>query len=101
MMKKIIISEHFSKTPGARHRTDGDFSGQEFFEGILENTFTGLKENETLMIDLDGTDGYATSFLDEAFGGLARKYTKEIVLSKISFKSEEEPYLIEEIKSYM
>lgn len=100
-MKTINISENFSKTPGARHRSDGDFSGQEFFEDILEKAFTKLTDDETLLVDLDGTDGYATSFLDEAFGALARKYTKEIVLSKITFKSEEEPYLIEEIKSYM
>lgn len=101
MIKTINISEDFSITPGARHRGDGDFSGQEFFEDILEIAFSNLTDEEKLLVDLDGTDGYATSFLDEAFGGLARKYTKTVVLSKIEFKSDEEPYLIEEIKSYM
>jgi hypothetical protein len=97
----INISEDFSETPGARHRTDGDFSGQEFFEDILEIKFNSLKKNEILIIDLDGTDGYATSFLDEAFGGLARKYNKDVVLKKLKFISNEEPFLIDEIKSYI
>jgi hypothetical protein len=101
MNKTIKISNEFSETPGARHRSDGDFSGQEFFEEILEPAYLSLKENEKIIIDLDGTDGYATSFLDEAFGGLARKYGKQNVLNKIEFISEEEPFLIDEIKTYM
>jgi len=102
MTLDINISTDFSITPGARYRTDGDFSGQEFFEEILEKKFLLVKDNKGFIsINLDGTDGYATSFLDEAFGGLARKHGKEIVMSKLIFISDEEPYLIEEIKSYM
>jgi len=99
---EINIASDFSITPGARYITDGDFSGQEFFENILEPKFLEIKENDyKLIVNLDNTDGYATSFLDEAFGGLARKYGKQIVLSKIEFISIEEPDLVEEIKSYM
>lgn len=102
MKKEINIASDFSNTPGARYISDGDFSGQEFFEKILEPSFLEVKDNEdTLIVNLDNTDGYATSFLDEAFGGLARKYGKDIALTKIEFISHEEPYLIEEIKSYM
>lgn len=101
MNNLIKIAKDFSITPGARHRTDGDFSGQEFFENILEVKYKEVdKNNGVLTINLDGTDGYATSFLDEAFGGLARKYGISVI-SKIIFISDEEPYLIEEIKSYM
>ena len=32
---KICISTDFSETPGARHRSDGDYSGEEFRETIL------------------------------------------------------------------
>ncbi len=102
MTIEINIARDFSETPGARYKTDGDFSGQEFFENILEPKFLSIKEtNDKLIINLDNTAGYATSFLDEAFGGLARKYGKTKVLNKIDFISIEEPYLIEEIKSYM
>lgn len=102
MNVKISVAKDFSITPGARYRTDGDFSGQEFYEDILHEKFISILETEeSLIVDLDGTDGYATSFLDAAFGELARKFGKEKVLAKIVFISEEEPYLIEEIKSYM
>ncbi len=98
---KIKISLDFSRTPGARYVTDGDFSGELFFKNILEPKYLELKEGEILEIDLDGTEGYATSFLDETFGGLARKYGLKNVLEKVKFISYEEPYLIDEIKSYM
>ncbi len=99
---EINIAQDFSETPGARYKTDGDFSGQEFFEIILEPKFIEVQNTEnTLLINLDNTDGYATSFLDEAFGGLARKYGRENILKKIDFISNEEPYLIKEIKTYM
>lgn len=97
----ITIAKDFSIYPGARHREDGDYSGQEFFEDILEPKFQSLPENQVLTIDLDGTEGYATSFLDEAFGGLARKYGKDNVIKKLVFISLQEPYLIDEIKSYI
>ncbi len=98
---RIKISTDFSRTPGARYITDGDFSGELFFKDILEPKYKKLIEGEILEIDLDGTDGYATSFLDEAFGGLAREYDFKNVWKKIKFISNEEPYLIDEIKSYM
>lgn len=99
---EINIASEFSTTPGARYKTDGDFSGQEFFENILEPKFLSIKDKENkLIVNLDNTYGYATSFLDEAFGGLARKYGKILVLSKIEFISLEEPDLVHEIKSYM
>jgi hypothetical protein len=101
MIYKINIADDFSETPGARYKTDGDFSGQVFFEKILEPRYISLKSGDELMVNLDNTAGYATSFLDETFGGLARKYGKNNVLQKINFISIEEPYLIEEIKSYM
>ena len=103
MNKRIKISEDFSKIPGARYRKDGEYSGQQFYEDILEPRYKSLNQEkgEKLEIDLDGTEGYATSFLDEAFGGLAREYGKEKVIKSLVFISYEEPYLIDEIKSYM
>jgi len=94
----INIAKEFSDCPGARYYEDGEFSGQEFREKLLEPIF---EEMETITVILDGTEGYATSFLEESFGGLARKFDKESVLSKLRFISEEEPDLIEEITGYI
>lgn len=94
----------FSKTPGSRYRDEGKkaHSGQEFREEILEPKFIiALANNSKILIDLDGTIGYGTSWLEESFGGLARVYDKQKVLELIEFKSEEEVYLIEDIKQYI
>jgi hypothetical protein len=88
MNLEINIALDFSETPGARYKTDGDFSGEDFFEKILEPKFLEIKDTENvLFVNLDNTAGYATSFLDEAFGGVARKYGKKLVLQKINFIS--------------
>lgn len=102
MQHKISIAEDFSETPGARYYKDGQKSGQEFFETLLLPKFEkALKAKEKLTIDLDGTEGYATSFLDEAFRSLSDKFDPETVWNNISIISREEPDWVEEIKSYI
>jgi hypothetical protein len=100
-MNKIKISEEFSNIPGGRYKKDGANSGEEFREKCLKPKFDSLKEGETLLIDFDGAYGYPTSFLEEAFGGLARLYDPEKVLNKLKFKSNEESGLIEEVIRYI
>lgn len=98
----IKVSEDFSPTPGARYYEDGDDSGQEFYDKCLKIAFSSaLSDNERLIIDLDGTEGYATSFLDEAFVRLVKDFSKSVVLNNIEIISEEEPDWIDEIKSYI
>ena len=71
MAEKIInIAADFSKTPGGRYLTDGPASGEDFRERLL---IPALKDNQTVIVELDGTRGYPSSFLEEAFGGLVRK----------------------------
>lgn len=94
----ISISKDFTKTPGARYKTDGPFSGEEFREKILEPIFS---TNKIIIIDLDNTEGYATSFLEEAFGGLSRKYGTDACRKKLKFISDEDPLLIDEINEYL
>jgi hypothetical protein len=99
---KIIISKDLSPTPGPRKKSEGDFSGQFFRETILEPAFEEAKKNnKKIIINLDGTLGYGTSFLEEVFGGLQRKYSKEDVMEYIEIISKEEPYLIDDIKQYV
>lgn len=68
-MDMITIAEDFSENPAGRFRTDGPFSGEYFREDFL---VPKLKDADELVIVLDGTRGYGSSFLEEAFGGLVR-----------------------------
>jgi hypothetical protein len=100
--KIISIAEDFSSTPGARYRTDGKFSGEEFFEQILKENFQKAVDNGyELIVILDGTHGYATSFLDEAFGRLLACFSLEQTNKYLKIISEEEPYLKDEIQEYL
>jgi uncharacterized protein DUF4325 len=63
------ISDDFTDTPGGRYRRIGDYSGEQFREEVLERL---LRDNKNLVIDLDDTEGYPSSFLEESFGGLVR-----------------------------
>lgn len=104
MTEKIIIriAEEYTSTPGPRNQSEGDFSGEAFLGAMLEERFLEAQKRKIpLLIDLDGAEGYATSFLEAAFGGLARKYPPNDVLKVLEFKSDEEPYLIDEIKEYI
>lgn len=100
-MITIGIVKDFSETPGGRYKKDGPFSGEEFREQVLKPTLKKLNKNEKILIDLDGGYGYPVSFLEEAFGGIAREFSAEEILKIFEFKSDEEPLLIDEIKEYI
>lgn len=75
---KIVVSKDFTEIPGGRYREQGNHSAEEFRDEYLYPKYlTCLKNNEKLIIDLDGGYGYATTFLEEAFGGLIRKLKEE------------------------
>jgi len=102
-MNAINIANDFSKLPGPRYINEGAHSGEDFRDRILRPKFAAAqKAGEKLAIDLDGvTFGYPTSFLEEAFGGLARLVGIEIVLEGLVFRSVQEPSLPEEIRQYI
>ncbi len=100
-MQTISIATQFSETPGARYKKDGPFSGELFREEHLEPLFKDASDDSEIRIVLDGVAGYATSFLEEAFGGLARMFDPDRVLRRLQFVSEEDPVLIQEIKEYV
>lgn len=79
---------------------EGPFSGEAFREKILRPLFDHFGKFQ-IEINLDGTNGYPSSFLDEAFGGAAWIWGSDRVLNSIKFVSNEEPLLIEEIKGYI
>lgn len=97
----LSIAKDFSRTPGPRRASEGDFSGEEFLK-LLRVRFREARDaGRSLVVDLDGAAGYATSFLEAAFGGLARENDPQTVLKTLEFKSQEEPDLIEEIQGYI
>lgn len=98
-MINISIKEDFSDTPGGRFKKEGPHSGEEFYTDILSPKFTeAIKRGEKLFIDLDKTYGFGSSFIDQSFGELSRKYGTECVLKKIKLKSDDESGLIDRIK---
>ncbi|MGI9255830.1 MAG: STAS-like domain-containing protein [Salinispira sp.] len=85
---EIIVATDFSDSVGARERSDGEFSGQEFFEDYLrDNVKKAIAEKKKVWIDFDGTWGYPSSFISSAFGKLSDKFGKD-VLKYIEIKSE-------------
>src|SRR5690625_6707889 len=72
MSKKTIfkIATGFSEFPAGRYPKDGPHNGETFRTEVLVPL---LESHETVIVDLDGTDGYGSSFLEEAFGGLVRR----------------------------
>lgn len=100
----IKIAVDFSDTPGARYKEEGPFSGEVFRESMLKPKFIECEETgEKLIIDLDGGYGYPTSFLEEAFGGLAREFGSDYnrVLNVLEFISEDDLSLIDDIVKYI
>lgn len=100
-MNRISIARDFSDTPGGRYRKDGEFSGEEFRDRLLRPAFEALEEHQKLTIDLDGAYGYPVSFLEEAFGGLAREFGSRLVLNKLDFVCYDEPSLIDQIRGHI
>lgn len=101
---RLLVCKDFSTAPGPRYRIEGLHSGQEFREEVLlPKLEEAILSNRRLTVDLDGTAGYGTSFLEEAFGGLIREngYKLNELLQVLEFKSIEEDYLIDDIKEYL
>lgn len=102
---KISVAADFSRTPGTRYKVDGLFSGEEFREKLLEPYFKNTKDTRKIEVDLDGVRGYTTSFLEESFGGLVRKFGGTVVKERIIiqairlkfFKAKANQYIDEEI----
>lgn len=101
-MKTIVISQEYSEILGARHIEEGDYSGEDFRENFLLPKFLEALENgEQITINLDGGYGNPVSFIEEAFGGLARKYGTDSVMKILRFVCNDEPTRVEEIISYI
>lgn len=68
-MAQINVATEFSSVPAGRFISDGPYSGEAFRETLL---WPALKDGKRATIVMDGSEGYGSSFLEEAFGGLIR-----------------------------
>ncbi|MGE0108163.1 MAG: STAS-like domain-containing protein [Bdellovibrionales bacterium] len=96
---KINIAKDFSPFPAGRYTNEGPRSGQAFRTEML---LPAIQKGSSVEIELDGTEGYGSSFLEEAFGGLIRVegLSAEDLLSKIVLVSDDEE-LKKEILEYI
>lgn len=101
-MYVIKISSDFSETPGARYRTEGEYPGEEFRDQILLPHYKeAIEKGEKIIVDLDGCYGYATSFLEETFGGMVRVLKKKGIMKNIELVSNEDETLKKLINDYV
>jgi STAS-like domain of unknown function (DUF4325) len=99
MMITVNVAKDFTRFPSGRFRKNGDTSGQAFREIYLE---PHLKVGEKVSVELDGTIGYGSSFLEEAFGGLVRSLRlKPAVLNSNLLIKTEDTALLDEVNGYM
>lgn len=84
-MHKISIAKDFSDVPLGRFPSDSEVSGERFREEFLKPALT----KGAATVNIDDTEGYGSSFLDEAFGGLVRKgyFTAADLHSKLTIEN--------------
>ncbi len=81
--KYINIAKDFSVVPAGRFNEDGPFNGTTFRQRFLLPAF---RHYQVVQVDLEGTEGFGSSFLEEAFGGLVREegLTSQEILDKLT-----------------
>lgn len=97
----INIAKEFSIMPAGPKIGDGAYSGEHFRTNHL---LPCLLQYNLVKVCLDGTlVGYASSWLKSAFGGLidVDRLDPKDLRARLSFVSDEDPTLIEEIWEYI
>jgi uncharacterized protein DUF4325 len=98
-MTMISVAKDFTRFPAGRYKRNGDTSGESFRERFLEQP---LRNGAHVTVDFDGTVGYGSSFLEEAFGGLVRSLQMPAprLLELLTLKSSD-PSICEEVREYI
>ena len=100
----LHIAKEYSRCPGARYESEGEFSGEKFREELLLPRLKEAIEKKVMLeVVLDGSAGYSTAFIEEAFGGLIRKdgMTMKEIEGHLYVISDEDPTYIDDIKIYL
>lgn len=100
METKVINIEHdFGRYPAGRYVQDGPYSGAAFRDRHLIPALRSGADH--VVIEFDGARGYASSFLEEAFGGLVRAgLDADDIFLRLDLRSKDKS-LIEEVKEYI
>lgn len=87
---RISVASDFSPFPAGRYRADGPFPGEVFRD---EKLIPALQVNDEVIVDLDGANGYGSSFLEEAFGGLVRSgFSESDLRRRLKIESSRQSY---------
>jgi hypothetical protein len=99
---EINVARDFSDKLGGRYIEYGKFSGEDFRNRILLPKFEeAIRKKCKLIIHFDGVLGYPVSFLEEAFGGLARIRDQKTVKKNIEIIATEAKGLNPDIMRYI
>ena len=80
---KLFVLD-YTEDPGPRYIKQGDSSGEDFYLSTLNKKIVEcIRDNSILDIELDGTSGYPSSFLDEAFGELVYDFSLKEVKNRV------------------
>lgn len=98
--KVIRVATDFYDAPAGRFPEDGDYHGERFRN---QHLLPALSAGGEVFVDLDNTEGYGSSFLEEAFGGLVRLcgYSARDLHERLVLKSDEDESVIQEVWEYI
>lgn len=100
----LNIAREYSRCPGARYESEGDYSGARFREEfLLPKLKEAIETGVVLEVVLDGSAGYSTAFIEESFGGLIREdgLSLQEVKDHLRIISDEDLTYIDEIDFYL
>lgn len=85
---EIDVARDFSDVPSGRFIEDGAFNGTTFRQKHL---VPALRHYDRVIVAIDNTEGFGSSFLEEAFGGLIRHeaFRKSDLDGKLEIRSEQ------------
>lgn len=102
MSSKIItVGSDFSRFPAGRTPLDGPYCGEKFRKEIL---MPALREYDSVIVDLSGTVGYGSSFLEEVFGGLYRESSiDDAMINKLQVTANDrhKKFYVDRVRVYM
>lgn len=87
----ISVAKDFSIYPAGRFLEDGLNSGERFRNDHL---IPALQTGCDVVVDLDGTRGFGSSWLEEVFGGLVREGMAD-TLARLKVKAEDQSLVLE------
>jgi hypothetical protein len=92
-MENVIIKVvDFTEYPDVRYIHQDKDSGEQYYYDVVNPQFKSAVENgKKLVVNLDNTAGYASSFLDEAFGNLVYDFDYNDIKRHLGIISNDEP----------